>query len=472
MLKPDGRIAPGVARSWDISNDGRTYVFHLRDDARWSNGEPVTAQDFVYAWRREVDPATAAQYAEQLSFIHNAGPIIDGKLPTDQLGVQALDAHTLKVELDTPTPYFLPLLAMAYMYPLYPPAIQRWGGAWTQPGHMVSDGAFMLHRWIINGHLTLLRNPHYWDVAAVELREVRIYPISDASAVLSRYLADNLDFAASPAFPASDADWLRKRLGKQVVIAPYYGNAYLGLRVTQPPFDNRDLRLALSMALDRHILADKIGRGLDKPAWSLMPPLPGYTQNVPDWAHWPRARRLAEARRLYGAAGYSKAHPLKVDLWYPTAGVGARQFMEAVATMWRENLGAKIGLRAEQFKVLLQDLQYGKGKLFWSAWIGDYPDPYTFMQLFRTGFAMNYGKFDDPQYDDLLQQASMQQDLGQRYALFHQAEGILNREMPYIPLYFYTSQNLVKPWVQGWQPNLFDYHPSRWISILAHRRQD
>ncbi len=465
---PGGRMRPGVASSWTVSSDGRSYVFHLRPDARWSNGKPVTAGDFVYAWRREVDPATAAQYAQSLAPIVNAPAIIDGKKAPDTLGVYAPDAHTLKVELSRRTPYFLVMLHNVYFMPLYAPAIKRWGDGWTRPGHLVSDGAFMLTQWVINGHLTLTKNPYYWDAAHVHLREEIDYPIGTRSSALSRYLADDLDFVGGPAFPASDADWLRRTLGNQVRVTPYYGCAFFGMLVHKPPFNNRGLRLALTMVLNRKVLDDKLARGLDLPAYSLFPPLPGYTQQVPGWAHWPMKKRLAVARRLYHQAGYSRSHPLRVKLLYPTEGVQARNYIQAVVTMWRQALGADIIPWNEQWKVMLQDIQYKNADLYWSAWIGDYPAPYTFAQQFVKGFAMNYGDYDNPAYQRAVEAAVAEPDKARRYALYGKAEDILNADAPFIPLYFYKSAELVKPYVAGYEPNVQALHLARYIWIRKH----
>lgn len=469
-LSAAGRVVPGVAKSWQIGDGGRRYVFHLREDARWSNGKPVTAQDFVYAWRREVDPKTGAEYAQALNPIVNADAVMAGKLPPSKLGVAAPDAHTLVVELKAPTPYFLPELADNYLYPLYPPAVEKWGDAWTRPGHIVSDGAFMLTDWVVNGHLTLSRNPHYWDAAHVRLRKVIYYPISNPGSALAQYLAGDIDWTASPGgFPLSEAGWIKKHVGGQLVVAPYFGNAYLAYMVTRKPFDNRDLRLALSMAVDRKVIAKYVLKGLAEPAYSLVPPLPGYRQQVPAWAHWSRAQRIAEARRLYRKAGYSKQNPLRVRLLYMTEGPGVRHFMEALQTMWQQALGAHVTLYNEQWKVFLQDVQYGHALLFWSAWIGDYPDPYTFMQLFYKNFTMNYGHFDDPKYDKLIDAAARQADDAERYRIFEQASRIVNRQMPYIPLYYYASYRLIKPYVAGWKTNVMDRHLSQYLYILRHR---
>lgn len=469
-ISEGGRIVPGVAKSWQIGDHGKRYVFHLRDNARWSNGQTVTAEDFIYAWRREVNPKTGAEYAQALKPIVNAEAVMTGKLPPSKLGVEAPNPHTLIVHVNSPTPYFLALLTNAYMYPLYPPVVKKWGEAWTRPAHIVSDGAFKLTAWVVNGHLTLDKNPYYWDAAQVRLRKVVYHTIAKPGSALSEYLAGDLEWTASPgAFPPSEKQWVKKHLGKQLSIATYFGNAYLGYMTTRKPFDNRDLRLAMSMAVDRNILAKDVMHGFAEPAYSLVPPLRNYQQSVPAWAHWPRAKRIARARALYKAAGYSRHHELHVQVLYPSEGPSIRHFMEALQTMWRLNLGADVTLYNEQWKVYLQDTQYGHANLFWSAWVGDYPDPYTFAQLFDKGFAMNYGHFDNPKYNALIDAADHEINNSKRYRIFEKAERILNRKMPYIPLYYYVAYRLIKPYVAGWKTNIMDRHLSQYMYILKHK---
>lgn len=467
-LSPAGELKPGVAKTWDISDDGTLYTFHLRKDAKWSNGAPLLATDFVYAWRREVDPSTGAQYADSLAPIVNARAIIDGKKAPQTLGVKAIDKHTLQVRLNRPTPYFLTMLYNQYLMPIYRPAVEQWGDAWTRPEHIVTNGAFKLTEWVINGHLTLTKNEHYWDAAHVRLQKVIDYPITSQESSLSRYLAGDIDFANNPAFPAADYSRLQQQLGDQVTVSPYYATGYLGMRIHQPPFNNPDLRRALNLALDRDVLSNKIKNGMSMPAYSLFPPLPHYQQQIPDWASWPMSKRRAEAKRLYHKAGYSAEHPLQIELLYNTGGVGTQQYMEAVATMWNQTLGSKIALRNEEWKVMLQDIQYGNAKLYWSAWVGDYPEPYTFAQQFKAGFAMNYGNYNNPQYQSIIDKASSEQDRQRRYDYYAQGERILNRDLPFIPLYFYKAPELKKPYVAGVKPNVVALHLSRYIWIRQH----
>jgi oligopeptide transport system substrate-binding protein len=465
-LDAAGKIVPGVAQSWEVSPDGKTWTFHLRPNARWSNGDPVTAQDFVYAWRREVDPKTAAEYAGALSPIVNALAIATGKAPVDSLGVTAADPLTLRVSLTAPTPYLLALLADNYMQPLHRATIERYGESWTRPGHMVSDGPFALAGLVIGDRITLVKNPHFWDAAHVRLTRVVYYPLDNDAAQLDRYLAGDLQF--TDGFNSSQYPWLKSHLGRQVMTGPYFGTAMLAFDVTAPPFaHNRDLRLALSMAIDRKILAEKLSHGLLAPAYQLTPPLAGYHPPDPPWASWPAARRHAEARRLYAAAGYSAAHPLHVELDYPTA-PAERDFFDALAAMWRINLGADIEPYNEEFRVLQQNEALHKTKFFWNAWIGDFPDPFTFLQLYQTGFQQNESGYSNPAYDALLDEAIRQTHVAARYRYFEAAQALLNADAPYIAIYFYATTNLVKPYLKGVEPNIEGRNLSRYMYVLEH----
>jgi oligopeptide transport system substrate-binding protein len=463
-----GRAGPGIASSWESSSDGRTWTFHLRADARWSNGAPLTAQDFVYSWRREVDPKTGAEYAQGLAPIENALDIASGRLPTSSLGVQALDAHTLKIHLTGPTPYILDLLAQDYLYPVYEPAITRYGDDWTRPEHLVCDGAFILRENILGSRLTLDKNPNYWDAAHVRLERVVYYVVPDSSIQSTRFQAGDVEWTDS--YPADQYQYLLATLGTQVVHAPYFGTYMLGLNFVLPPFkDNPALRQALVMSIDREPLVRGMREGLNEPAYTLMPPLPGYQQPRPEWSRLSDDARHALARRLYAQAGYSSAHPLRIDIDTAVGGPDSRHFFEALAANWRSNLGAQVGVYEREFKVLLQELQLHKLPLFFTAWIGDYPDPYTFMQIFYTGNGNNHGAYSNPRFDQIVDAAGQEPDNVKRYQLFEQAEQVLNQDAAYIPIYYYATRHLVKPYLRGWQSNVMDRNLSRYMFLLEHQ---
>jgi oligopeptide transport system substrate-binding protein len=466
-IGPNNDFVPGVASSWEVSADGKTWVFHLRAEARWSNGDPVTAADFVYAWRREVDPKTGAEYAQALSPILNAAAIATGKAPVDSLGALAIDAHTLRVTLVSPTPYLLAVLADSYFQPVPRAAIERYGDSWSRPEHMVSNGPYVLSEVIVGDRITLNKNPMYWRAADVRVTRVTYYPL-DEDVQLSRFMSGDVQFTS--VFPASQFQWLKSQLGNQVMTSPYVGVQMLAFNMVDPPFaHNRDLRLAMTMALDRRILSDKLYQGVQLPAYCAVPPLPNYTQQLPVWASWSDEKRHAEARRLYAAAGYSAAHPLHVQLDYPSGGANVADFMDALAAMWRVNLGADVQPYQEEFRVLLQNLRLHKSSLFWNAWIGDFPDPFTFVQLAQKDFAQNFGQFNDPQYEALLAAAANEPDNAKRYTYFERAEDILNQEAVFVPMLYYATQHLIKPYIKGWHANLQDRMPTRYLYVLEHQ---
>lgn len=464
----NGHTTPGVALKWETSPDGKTWTFHLRPDARWSNGQPVTADDFVYAWRRQVDPATGSEYAQALTPIENAMDVAAGKLPPTKLGVESAGKQTLVVHLQAPTAYLPALLTNTYLAPIYEPAVKQWGDGWTQPGHMVSNGPYQLSDRVINGHITVVKNPYYWGASDVRLTKVTYFIVSDSNATTVQYLAGDLDF--TEAFNAQDKERLQRILGDQLVISPIFATAMFNFNLAKPPFDdNPKLRLALSVAVDREILMNYVEHGVGVPAYNMMPPLDGYDPAVPDWARLSADDRHALARKLYQEAGYSEAHPLEVVLTYATGGPSTRRFMEALAAMWQMNLGAKVQIYNVEWKVFLQARELKQPTFYWAAWTGDYPDPFTFMQLYLTGFGMNDGGYSNPQFDALVNQAASINDAAERATLFHKAEAILNEEAPLLPVYYYVSQHLIKPYVKGWQSNISDRNLSRYMYILAHQ---
>lgn len=463
----DGRTVPGVAASWQQSADGLTWTFHLRAQARWSNGAPVTAQDFIYAWRRLVDPHTGALYAQALAPLRNAQQIAAGEASPETLGAQAADAHTLILQLVTPTPYLLDLVSQPYLYPEYPPAVEQYGERWTDPGHLVSNGPFQLTERVIDNRIVLERNPRYWDLAAVHLQRVVYYVLPDRSVQVQRFLAGDVQWTDS--FAANEYAYLRGRVGSQLVTSPYLGTYKLDFNFDRPPFrDNWPLREALVLAIDREALVHAM-RPFYQPAYTLMPPLPGYQQPQPAWRRLSRAARHALARALYRRAGYSDRDPLRVDIDTSVQGADERHFYEAVAASWQSVLGAQVHVDEREFKVLIQERQLHTLPLVHGAWLGDYLDPYTFLQLYYRGNGNNYADYANAAYDALIDRAAAERDTARRYALFAQAERMLNADAAYVPLYYYATRHLVKPFVRGWHSNIMDRNLSRYMIVLGHQ---
>ncbi len=464
-IGPDGGVAPGVASSWESSADGRTWTFHLRPEALWSNGDPVTSADFIYAWRRQVDPKTGSEYAQALAPIVGALDIATGHAPVDSLGVSAPDAHTLELSLVSPTPYILALLADSFLQPLHRATIDEFRDDWTRPEHMVSNGAFVLKELVLGDRIMLEKNPRYWASATVRPTRVVYYPL-DSAIQISRFMAGDIELA--DIFPSDQFQWLRSQLGDQVHTGAYLGVQAVVFNMIVPPFaHDAKLRKALTMAVDRRLLADRVRQGVQQPAFTLIPPLAGYRQPMPEWANLSDEQRHAQAQRLYAEAGYSPQRPLKIELLYATDSTN-RDMYDAVAAMWRTTLGAEVEPYNEEFRVYLQDAALHKALLVQNSWIGDFPDPFTFLQLFQSGFEQNFGGFSNRRFDDLLAAATHEPDSARRYRLFERAEALLNDEAVAVPLLYYTSRHLIKPYLKGWHLNLLDRMPSRYLYVLEH----
>lgn len=461
----DGSLVPGVAERWTVSDDGLVYTFHLRPAARWSNGEAVTAHDFEFSLKRVVDPATGSEYSDNLAPIENAEAIIAGDMPAAALGVRALDAHTLEIRLRGPTPYFLGLLANSSAYAVHRPSLERYGAEFTRPGKLVSNGAYRLAEWVPHSHIRLVRNPHYWDAARVRIDEVWYYPIEDQSAELKRYRAGELDFTYT--LPAGQFAWLREHFPDELVVAPWLGSFYLGLNTTRPPFDDERVRRALALAVDRETLTARVMGTGELPAYGFVPPVSDYTGQRPEWADWPHARRIAEARRLLAAAGYGPARPLRFELLVNTHETYQRICL-AVAAMWQEALGVEATVVNQEWKVYLETRKNRRAtQAFRAGWVGDYNDPHAFLELFQSHHRLNDTGFADARYDALLAQAGREGDPARRRALLEEAERVLLGVQPIIPLYFYVTKRLIKPYVKGWQSNIMDHHYTKYWYLEA-----
>ncbi|MEZ5564189.1 MAG: peptide ABC transporter substrate-binding protein [Gammaproteobacteria bacterium] len=464
---PDGALIPGAAESWTISADGRVYTFKLRANGRWSNGDPVTADDFVFGLRRSADPATLSEYSAILYPIENAEAVVHGSLPPERLGVRAIDSHTLEIRLHSPTPYLLGLLTHSSTYPVHRQSVEKYGNLFARPGNLVSNGAYSLKAWVVQSYIQLVRNPYYWENNLTTIDEVWYYPVENAESELNRYRANEFDMTET--VPNRQIPWLRKNLPDELRIAPYLGSYVYGFNTTQPPFkDNIPLRKALAMALDRDVLVNKITGAGEIAAYGWVPPVTGYRGQHPVWASWTQEERNAEARRQYALAGYSAEHPLKVQLLYNTE-INHRRLAVAMAAMWRDVLGVHTELLSQEWRVFLQTRRSRiDTQVFRYGWVGDYDDPYTFAEILESKHGLNDMGYNNPRYDELLHQASREADAKVRMALLEEAERVMLDDMPILPMYFYVSKKMLKPWVAGYEDNIMDRHYSRHLRILKH----
>lgn len=445
-LDAKGEPAPGIAERWDVSADGLTYTFHLRADAKWSNGEPVTAADFVAAWRRLVAPATGGQYAQMLAPVKNAPDVVAGRAPPESLGVSASDARTLVVQLRAPAPYLLAVAAHFSTLPVH-------GGRAPGRGAVaISNGAYVLADWVVGSHVSLRRNPQYWNAANVRIPEVRWIHVPDMNDEYARYRAGELDVTYG--LPQRPLAQLRAAHGAELATGPQLGVLYYGFDLTKPPFANaRGLRQALSMTVDRERLVQSVTNLGEPPAYSWVPlGTANYTPQQPAWAARPYDERVAEARRLYAAAGYGAARPLRFELRFPTGATNERVAL-AVAAMWKSALGVEAKLVPEEFKSLLQSINRREAPMFRASWVGDYNDAYTFLQLLEGGFGINLTRYANAAYDAELAAAAAAADPAARRAHLEAAERRLLADTPLVPLYFFVNKHLVSPRIRGWYDN-------------------
>jgi oligopeptide transport system substrate-binding protein len=464
-IGPAGRAELAAADRFSVSADGRLYAFHLRPRLRWSNGDAVVAGDFVFAWRRLVDPATAAPYAQMLSPVRNAAAIIAGTLPAEDLGVRAPDAATLEIELERPAPYFLSLLAHPGTFPLHRASLAAFGSRFARPGYLVSNGAYLLARWDFGSKILAVRNHFYWNDANTHVDRVEYHSIAQAAAELNAYRADQLDCTSTVSTP--ELPFIRSRLGGELHLSPQLAVYYYGLNLRLPPFaDRQKLRLALSMVIDRERLVGAITGLGEQPAYGFVPPqTDGYSAQTPQFARWPMQARIARARDLLRESGLRAPGP--IELRYNTGDVHSA-IAVAVASMWKDALGLDTRLHGEEFKVLMQDIDRGDvAQVFRASWVADYNDANNFLQLLHTGFGINLPHYSNPRYDELLDSANAQTDPLMRQAGLQEAERLMLADQPLIPLYFYVNKHLVKPRVLGWRDNVMNIAYSKNLSLAV-----
>lgn len=463
----NGRVVPGVAESWTLAPDGKTYTFKLRANAKWSNGDPVKAGDFVYSLRRITNPETGAKYANMLYPILNAEKINkkgEGARLED-LGVKALDDHTLEIALERPTPYFLELLTHQTGLPVHPPSVEKFGKDFVKPENWVSNGAYALKEFVPNSHIKMEKNRHFHDAANVQIDTILYYPNPDLAAAARRFQAGELHMTTD--IPADQVKQLREKFGDQVKVAPYLGTYFLIINSSKKPFDDVRVRRALSLVIDREFIAEDIWGGTMLPAYGVIPPNIGnYGERAEaDFKGTSPLDREEEAKKLLAAAGYGPGTPLRVQLRYNTTDNNRRTVI-AIAEQWKA-LGIEtsfINTDGKTHFALLRD--GGDFDIARYGWIGDYSDPQNFLFLFLSdnrGF--NAGKYNNPKFDALLQQAANELDIAKRAAILREADSILTVDVPWIPVLYYSSKNLVSPKLVGFQQNLRGALPSRFMSL-------
>ena len=460
----NAKVIPGTAERWEISQDGLTYTFYLREDARWSNGDRVTAQDFVFAYRRLMDPKTAAKYATILYPIKNAEKVNTGELELSKLGVKAIDDKTLEIQLEQSTPYFLDQLTHSTGKPLHQKSVEALGDQFVKPGNMITNGAYTLSEYVLNSRIVMKKNPHFHAADTVTIEELHYIPFEDRSTCVRAWESGEVHICDD--LPAQDLERLVK-YGDSLRIVPYLGTYYYALNTTDELLSDPEIRRAMSMVIDREFLAEKIWPGMI-PATSFVPPgVNNYGDGSPktDYFDMSMLDREDEAVAIMARKGISKDKPVSIELMY-NSGENHKNTGTAIADMWSEiglNVTYKIRDAAAHYAHLrdLGDLQVAR-----AGWIGDYSDPQNFlfiMESHNTGF--NYARYDNPEFDGLMTKAARELDLDKRAELLQNAERLVMRDTPFLPIFYYSSFTLVSPKVENYQSNLLNSNLTRFLSL-------
>jgi oligopeptide transport system substrate-binding protein len=457
---------PGVARSWEIDDGGLSYTFHLRKNARWSNGDPVTAGDFHFSFKRILSPKLGSEYAYMLYCVNGAEAYNKGtEKDFSTVGVKTVDDTTLSIALARPTPYFLSLLAHHSWFPVHPPTILKFGdidsrgSQWTRPEHMVCNGPFKPAAWEVNRIVSVVRNDRYWDSAAVRLRRINFYPIDNLQTEERLFRTGEVHLTTNLS-PAKIA-WYREHRPDVLRIDPYLGTYFYVVNVQKEPLNDPLIRKALSLAIDRKSIVDHILKGGQLPAVSFTPPnTGGFTADSMIGFDAVAAKQLLEEAG-YGPDGKPLA---PVELLYNTSETH-HTVAQAVQQMWKQYLGIEVQLVNQEWKVYLASKQRGEFSVARMGWIGDYNDPMTFLDMWISGGGNNNSGWANSTYDSLIAAAGAASDSESRFSAFRTAERLLLDELPILPIYFYTNVYLLHPSVHGWHPNILNIHNYKYVYL-------
>ena len=460
---------PGMATRWTMSADGLTWTFYLRQ-ALWSDGTQVTAEDFVFSWRRLLDPATAAPYAYYLYIVKNAAPNTAGKLPATALGVRALDDHSLEIRLEHPAPYLLEMMTHTATYPLPRHIVEAKGRDWARPGNHVGNGAFTLKEWVPNGHVQLVKNPRFYDADNVALERVFFYPTDDYDAALQRMRAGELDIQVR--LPVQQIDWIKANMPQTRDPVALLSVEYLEVNHTRKPFDDIRVREAINLALNREAISGRIRRVGDIPAYNLVPP---DTANFPggngfNFRPLPYTQRIERARALMRSAGFDEHNRMDTTYMIRSTAPGTQRAVAAAIQQMLAQIHINASILPIDFQVFLAETHAHNFDIAESAWNADFNDAATFLELLLTGGGNNDGLYSNPAFDTMMTAAQNDTDLVNRGRKLAAAEAIILKDHAIMPMFFWADENLVWPYVKDWKANAMDKHRSRWVSIDQQAR--
>lgn len=448
----NGVTIPGVAERWETT-DNKVFTFYLRKDAKWSNGDAVTADDFVYSFQRAVDPATASPYSWYLDMttMVNASDIIEGNKDKSTLGVKAIDANTFEVTLETAVPYFVKMMAHTTMKPVHKATVEKFGDKWTKPENFVGNGAFVVNKWVVNERLELTRNEQYWDNAKTVLNKVTYLPIENQVAEMNRFLSGEIDFTYE--LPNEHFRRLQKEHADSVAIKGNLCTYYYNFNTHKPPFDDVRVRKAISYSIDRNIVANAIlGQG-QKPAYFLTPEIVAdFSPETPAYGKLTQKERNEKAKELLAEAGYNKSNPLEFSLLYNTS-ENHKKIAVAIASMWKKNLGVSVTLENQEWKTYLETKKQGDFEAARAGWCGDYNEASTFTSLMEGSNTTGGIHYKSSTYDKLTKDAVKATSEAKRQELYYAQEALLTKDMPIAPIYQYVTARLVNPHVGGYAEN-------------------
>ncbi len=455
-------IIPGSAERWDISEDGLTYTFHLRENLKWSDGTNIVAEDWVAGFRRFFNPMTAAPSVSLAYMILNGEEVARGHKPVEELAVRAVDDHTLEVRLANPSPSFFPILANPWCVAFPRHVYAEHGDKWSKPGNMVSSGPFMLADWIPNDHVRVVKNPHFYDADTVALDEIYYYPTEDYSAAIKRFRAGELDMNTQ--FPTEQYSLLKEKLPEETLTHPNMSVGYIVINHKRAPYNDLRVRRAMTMSIDREVLTTRILTLGEKPAYRFTSyGVTGYKAEDVAFKDRDIEDRREEARQLLAEAGYGPDNPLKFEFRIRVGAENNRNTI-AVVDMWKE-IGIQAQMLTTDIKTHYADLYQHNFDVADAGW-SSLNEPGQFLYLLRTETVQqNFGEFSHPEFDRLMKEADHIFDIEHRYAVTAKAEKIAMDEVAVIPLFFGVSRNLVGTHVKGFEVNVQDAHPSQYLSI-------